>query len=397
MRASVSKVLCNPILPLYLCATTEQLRCVLRTNSERGSQDRHQEAKPKIDDHLGGTWFEGMAEEVLKRPAAVDFSKMSGRPAPMEQQLEDEVLQEVVGPVEGQTDLEVKEWHPNKPKPAAAYVMPDVKKHPRFPKEKAPEPFDPSAPLEPLPNYDYLKGKEPVLVNMGRMRGRVDEDADMEEAILREVEGERIDFEGRGVGRVLSIGTVAVHNLQLVYTGAQEVAAERDRAVRRGNTALSGNKRTPLAVDMSKQVGRHDSQLGGDTEQLMADLNNERAARLVENPELTAPILRHPKDIGRGEGGGVRDWSKLPGRASSDADAVAEALGSDMTPREQLILDPVRDATSKYVVSLPLVVFNALPLIWVHYLPTDTSGCRAAWLGRKATRTPASPTTPGSE
>lgn len=149
-----------------------------------------------MDDHLGGTWFEGMAEEALKRPAAVDFARMTGRPAPTEGRLEAEALHEMVGPMEGQIDLEVQDWHPNKPKSATGYVMPDPKKQPRFPKDKAPEPIDPDALLQPLPNYDYLKGKEPMLVRMDKMRGRADDGSDMEEAVLRQFEGERVDVEG---------------------------------------------------------------------------------------------------------------------------------------------------------------------------------------------------------
>lgn len=163
------------------------------------SQDRHKEPKPNLDDHLGGSWFEGMAEEVLKKPnAALDFSKMAGRPTATEQDLENELFEEIAGPVGGEIDLQVQDWHPNKPKPAPGYVMPNPAKQPRFPKDKPSneKPYDPDAQLDPLPNYNYLKGKEPVLVNMDKMRGRVDEDSDLEQAILREVEGEEIDMPG---------------------------------------------------------------------------------------------------------------------------------------------------------------------------------------------------------
>lgn len=140
-----------------------------------------------------------MAEEVLKKPnAALDFSKMVGRPTAAEQDLESELFEEVAGPLDGEIDLQVHDWHPNKPKAAPGYVMQNPAKHPRFPKEKPldEKPFDPDAPLSPLPNYDCLKGKEPVLVNMGKMRGRADEDSEFEEAVLREIEGEQFDAQG---------------------------------------------------------------------------------------------------------------------------------------------------------------------------------------------------------
>lgn len=131
--------------------------------------------------------------------------------------------------------------------------------------------------------------------------------------------------------------------------GARQLAAERDQGIRQGGEALSGYKRTPKAVDMSKQIGRHDGEAGKDSEQLLADLNDEREARFVENPELTAPILRNPKDIRRGDGGGARDWSKIPGRnTAADAEAEAQVLGSDVFPREELILEPTPEGTSKY-------------------------------------------------
>jgi hypothetical protein len=299
-----------------------------------------------------------MADEALKKPAVVDFGKMTGRPAPAEKQLEDDLMEEMVGPVDGEAELDVQDWHPNKAKGGPAYVMQDPKKHPRFPKEKAPDkPFDPDAPLEPLPNYDYLRGKEPVLVNMDKMRGRVDEDSELEEAILQEIEGERPDFAGKRhiqfhhdcSKRLSRSFFVRLGNL----LGARDWAADRDRAVRRGGAALSGYKRTPLGVNMDKQVGRADNEPIASAE-LLAALDDEAPARLVDNPELTAPILRNPKDIRRGDGGGARDWSKLPGRASleRDEDSPLDAADAELLHKEELILDPVRDGTSKCVPTL---------------------------------------------
>ena len=148
---------------------------------------------------MGGAWFQGMAEEVNKKPSrAVDFSKMTGRPQVGEDSLEQEVLEQVVGPREGEIDLQIDNYHPNKPASSAGYTMQDPKKYPRFPKEKVPDKaVDPDAPLTPLPNYDYFKAKDPVLVNMDRMRGRQDEDSGLEEAVLAEIEGERMDRAGK--------------------------------------------------------------------------------------------------------------------------------------------------------------------------------------------------------
>ena len=109
-------------------------------------------------------------------------------------------MHEMVGPVDGQIDLQVKDWQPHKPKPDPGFIMQDPKRQPRFEKVKIkPEnekPFDPDAPLSPLINYDYLKAKEPALVNMSKMRGRRDEDTGLEDAIIQEMEGEGIDRAG---------------------------------------------------------------------------------------------------------------------------------------------------------------------------------------------------------
>lgn len=267
-----------------------------------------------------------MADEALKKNPAVDYSKMTGRPVPSEQNLEASVLEEVVGPMEGQIDLEINDYHPNKPRPAPGYVMQDPKKNPRFPKEKSSDlPIDPNAPLRPLPNYDYFYSKEPTFVNMEKMKGRVDDDSNLEDAVLREVEGEHFDM-----------------------VGAQQVAADRDKAVTLGEKALSGFKQAPRALDMGKQVGRLDNEVQ-DPDELIAAMDNARAARFVDNPELTAPILRNPKDIRKENGSGARDWSKLPGRASleRDEDQIIESVGADCPQKEELILNPVVDGTSK--------------------------------------------------
>jgi hypothetical protein len=170
-------------------------------------KDRFKEPKPSglDDDHLGGSWFEGMADQIAKgRPGAggggaLEFSKMTGRPAAAERALEEEVLAEIAGPVAGQIDLEVKDWRPHAARADPGYVMRDPKKHPRFdhPKPAYEKPFDPDAPIEPLPNYDYIKGgKDPLLVNMDKMTGRADFDREAEQTILQELEGGRVDARG---------------------------------------------------------------------------------------------------------------------------------------------------------------------------------------------------------
>lgn len=126
-----------------------------------------------------------MHEEILKRPAIVKFDKMIGRNDGDD--TEKIAVDDEIGPVEGSLDLEIRDWHPNKPSIAPGYVMPDPKKQPRFPKAVAPEYVeDPNA---PLPNYEIRMNKEPVLVNMGKMTGRHDDDIG--------IDSESIDSQGK--------------------------------------------------------------------------------------------------------------------------------------------------------------------------------------------------------
>lgn len=136
------------------------------------------------------------------------------------------------------------------------------------------------------------------------------------------------------------------------FAGAQEAMQERDEGITRGRAARSGQKRVPKAVDMSKQIGRADSDISGaantiqGAQQLLDHLDGQPGARLYENPELTAPILRNQRDINRGDAGGARDWSKQPGRDLGDG-AGADVLGEEFGGREELDLAPVLDGTSK--------------------------------------------------
>ena len=103
---------------------------------------------------------------------------------------------------------------------------------------------------------------------------------------------------------------------------------------------------------MSKQIGRSDHEQGGantteGAQALLDHLDGQHEARLYDNPELTAPIIRNPKDINRGDGGGARDWSKVPGRELVSEVTAAEALGEEFGVKEELDLAPIHDATSK--------------------------------------------------
>jgi hypothetical protein len=137
---------------------------------------------------------------------------------------------------------------------------------------------------------------------------------------------------------------------------AQALAAAQDLAVERGAAARSGQKRMLLGVDMDKQTGRFEQDDREGADDLLAHLDGQTGARLYENPALTAPVLRHPGDIrraGDGDGGGARDWGKLPGRVADGGAAAAEEdarlLGQEelLGGKEELILEPTRDTDSR--------------------------------------------------
>lgn len=130
-----------------------------------------------------------MAETALRK-TGVDFSKVTGRD---DNSADHAIVEAVAGPLDGSLELNVKDFHPHKADTVVNVVMQDPKRNPRFPKEAPLPVHDPDAPLAPLPNYDYNKSKEPVLVNMDKMQGRIDHDAGYEEEVMRE---EKIDQQG---------------------------------------------------------------------------------------------------------------------------------------------------------------------------------------------------------
>ena len=176
-----------------------------------GVQERYPEpsAREKAEaaaaqDHLGGSWFEGMHEQALrgKTPGpVVDFERMTGRPraaagAGVGDSLEEEALAEVLGaPVEGSVDLQVRDWHPEQPA-AKAYQMQDPQRYPRFPKESASSEAAAAAGegagLEPSrdPLFDLVRLRAPAPVDMSRMRGRQEDDTALQEQVLQTELGE---------------------------------------------------------------------------------------------------------------------------------------------------------------------------------------------------------------
>jgi hypothetical protein len=125
-------------------------------NMEFNQMERFPEEKIEENDHLGGTWYKGMAEEIENQHPVVDFSKMSGR---TEEDRDDELIEEEFGKEE-ELQIEVKDWNPMMPRPQVTIIT-DPGLHPRFPKETE-RPLTPPTPTsphkaEPIKGIDWSK------------------------------------------------------------------------------------------------------------------------------------------------------------------------------------------------------------------------------------------------
>lgn len=131
--------------------------------------------------HIGGSYFEGMHEEVVGRPALVKYDTMVGRTdkelrgrkkgAPAKDDFED------LAPVTGdELNLSVQDWKPHMEKTHAVKWV-DAVDLPRFQKTNRGA-KDEDAPDTSSPNYDQVHHREAFMVDMGRQRGHFDEDMD---------------------------------------------------------------------------------------------------------------------------------------------------------------------------------------------------------------------------
>jgi len=268
------------------------------------TRDRHAEVKSLDDplaDHLGGSWFEGMADELAKRPAAVNMKKMTSRPVDAAAADSEEALMKEITGVEeeaGPAILEVKNWNPMMPRVLDQPAFKDPAKHPRFEEPKASQygaDKDPDAPPTPSPKYTLVKERPIVSVNMSKQRGR-DEDDDKEQ-LQRELDGE-VDIDA-----VIAL------------------AHARAQAVKRGEELTNPKLKKPIPPpDMSKQSGR--------------DPPPSSAASEGEQVHADVPLKPVPSSFGGKVKGGAGDWGKTKGR--DDAEAEAKLLGDDdLFPRQQ--------------------------------------------------------------
>ena len=135
------------------------------------------------------------------------------------------------------------------------------------------------------------------------------------------------------------------HVSQRTYTtGARALAAERDAALH--TATLNQQKRTPNAVNMSAQIGRHDNDPHS-VDVLLNNADNAAPMRYYDDPEQNKPIV---EDINKVKGNNAHEWSKVPGRegGGGDYNSDVKALGGDvLQEREELVLEPTAEGTTK--------------------------------------------------
>ncbi len=234
---------------------------------------------------MGGSWFEGMFEGVLKNGGkALEFSKMMGRHEISDRE-EVLIMNEVVGE-DIALDLEVKDWHPHRPL-QKGITFNDPQKYPRFPAEKK---SDKTVDVPPTPdvNYTLIDERPQLVVNMDKMRGRFDESQSENNQIEDIVHGS-INFKVAG-----------------------EVAQERASGIAGGIDYMM--RRGPKYVEMDKQLGRHNDLEARKFDERL--INHE----IGEEGKLFTKII---DEDGHKRTKGTLDWSKQIGRSElGDSDIV---------------------------------------------------------------------------
>jgi len=273
-------------------------------------------------DHVGGTWFKGLFDEMNEKPAVVQYSKMTGRSA-LEDEDIDEILQGEGGfdacKEEAVIDLKVTDWKPHLAR-VPAFEMQDPKKYPRFPEAKVAV-VDNVAATAVVYASDFDSSRTKAFVNMSRMRGRDDDDKEVFESDLVEVEvGGRID------------------------TSARVAAAEEKMsAVSRGQDFTSKHGTISAnAVDMSKQRGR----------EAWMDKKDDGESTNAMTTAMPETFSHQRRVIG------VADWNKMSGRGDNED----EEKFLDMPEQDMLMLEPNTNQSSKYDVNVRIVIF---PLLYV--------------------------------
>ena len=273
---------------------------------------------------MAGDWFVGMAEEVKRKANNhLDFNKMRGRDDVDQSDVDDAILGEDMNNDfdldRGELDLEVKNFHPHKPKPPAALAFNDPKKHPRFPKPKEREyNSDPDAELAIADDF-ATNAKDAPAVNMNRMIGRNemkqgddDKDGDM---IKQIVHGE-VDIE-------------------------KAIALDKARSESISRAKDSRLKPIIKNIDFDKQLEKD-----GLSEQQVKRLINQEID--VEN-DLYSDGMDEGDGNGKERVKGVLDWNKMKSRGTGEDEERLVATDVHLDGEaEELDLRPTKEHISRY-------------------------------------------------
>ena len=259
------------------------------------SRERH--APPDEDgsdapNHLGGSWFEGIAEGIVKMAPVVRMDKMNCRSVADQEELMEEVTGvKALGPVQ----IEVKDWNPRMPKAPPGRAFQDIKAFPRFEEAKkeggAYEPLS-IKDLDPVKGMAVELAKKPAPL-MSRMAGRGGSD------VLGDDDG-YVDIEA-----------------------ALELAHARAAAVKKAEESLK--KRTPTPPNMGKQRGREETPIRAALEEVERQANHPPAKPLLTFGNMTKGM----------------DFSKI-GSSNKQDDAAAEAIlrAEGLLHNDQLDIQP---------------------------------------------------------
>jgi hypothetical protein len=252
------------LLDLDIDAAYSALKGEKNKGTELYREDRFNDSNAADDgnDHIGGTWFKGMAEEVKSKAAVINFDKMSGR-EDSSKFVEDNDYNLGVdgGRLILNTDLGQKHV---KPKSDILVAWKDPEEQPRFVEVKNGD-ID-----RPVLSPKKVFSKVPMHVDMSKQLGRstgLDEQAILHEEIHGTFDADLI----------------------------REAAKEKDSAIHKAKAGKSTKK----GIDIEAQLGRTEI-CSSNTQHLEYDIS---AALEAVKPS---------------KGKYTTDWGKVQGRSVSD-------------------------------------------------------------------------------
>jgi hypothetical protein len=283
------------------------------------------------NDHIGGLWFEGMAQEVTSKPSIVHMGKQTGRISHAEEAMKRKVDEEdeLLHVQEQQLDLNAAHSHAHTSTaahtPQAHIEFADPNKYPRF-RDTHTESENKEAYTHAVyePNKNATSGAKKVvyLTNMDKQSSRWSEQAhtQSDDIVQNEIaEGATDD-----------------------PTMTAAIQRERDtKQVSAQEMFVGKHARSLSVVDMGKQRGREDPK--------HTDADNEHD----EGDEQA-----HTKDYMYGQGigvervrGGVTAWTREPTKnegTDANTHTVADKDDAHLFESEELQLAPTHTGLSSY-------------------------------------------------